>query len=191
MLGWKYCGIVFDNPSSSFPDLRVGDGVIYREYGDNAQPTGSALPIDKIKKRGSKYKIIDVFIANTNRMILCSDVDSLPFSFPSGLVPAGTIDMDIANAIVDESDFDIKERPRNLHTRSFQPSELVKHAYVVISDTKPTGCFYLTPDDLIIQINDLMTRPSDEHDRYPYLLDLVKIIKELPMSSGNNNPGQA
>lgn len=166
-IGWKYIGIVFDNPASSIDGYKIGETDLIVEYDANSQPTGKAYPLGYIKSKGAFYREADLFIVNDSGAILC-DEQGFPIALESVIPIAGESPeraMNRSASIYDKT-------PYSVLLRKMEDINIQKWAFIIKSNIIIKNTSFQSISDIHTTIGQF--NPKTDQIRY-----LVQIVEQV------------
>ena len=167
-IGWKYVGIVFDNPISFLDGYKVGETDLIMEYDANAQPTGKAYPLGYVKSKGAFYRETDLFIVSDSGAILC-DERGFPKAVESVIPIAGESPERAINRITNTYD-------KTFHSvllRKMEDVKIQKWAFIIKSNTAIENTSFQS----ISYIHTIIGQFSPKTDQIRYLVQIVEQIE--------------
>lgn len=159
-IGWKYVGIIFENPPSAIEGYNIGEGELVVEYSpDTQQVTGNSYPLDYIKSRDMLYREVDLFMAREDGQILC-DEQGLPYAIGSKVPLAGQQPQFAAQCLA---------RPfgkacRSILLRKMEDTNVQKWAFIIKDDRALEDTSFRLISDINMTISQLS--PKTDHIRY-------------------------
>lgn len=169
--GWRYAGIVLDNPESGIKGHLIGKGVLVDTYtSDSAWQLKGVYPIEYALSQKLPHDEVDIFMINDMTKVLCDESTGLPLAIESGFIEAGEDSRRAARRIVGER----FTTPRAMLLRGMDKTAVRKNMFVVLGNEQRLGAIFCTLEDILAMLNE-----KEESDEARYLVEAMNQIRRV------------
>lgn len=169
--GWKYVGIILDNPASNIIGYSIGKDVLVDTYtSDDTWQLQGAYPIEYVLAQKLPHDEIDIFMINDTTKILCDENMGLPRAVESGFIEAGEDSRSAAKRIADK-DFTVV---KPMLSRRMEGAPVRKNTFVLLGDEQTPGTIFRTSQDILVTLNEI-----EKTDETRYIVEVVNQIKRI------------
>lgn len=172
--GWKYIGIVLDNPESSIKSYPIGKGVLVDTYtSDDAWQLQGVYPVEHVLGQQLPHDEVDVFMINNTTRVLCDESTGLPLIIESGFIEAGEDSRRAAKRIAGEQ----FTTPKAMFMRRMKEAPVRKNMFAVLGNERRLGTIFRTPGDILTTLSE--NDEADEADGVQYLVEAINQIRRI------------
>lgn len=169
--GWKYVGIVLDNPRSSMQKYFIGEGTLVDTYtSDDTWQLHGVYPVGYVLNQKLPHDEIDIFIINDAIEVLCDKATGLPLAVECGFIEAGEDSRRAARRILGGD----HTAPKALLVRRMEKTEIRKNTFVTLDNKQISGTIFRTPECIVTTLD-----TNDETDATRYLSEVVNQIGRI------------
>jgi len=171
--GWRYIGIILDNPESSIEGYPIGKSVLVDTYtSDDTWQLQDAYPLEYVLNQKLPHDEVDMFMINDMTEVLCDEGTGLPLAVERGFVEAGEDSRGAAKRIVGERFTVVKM----MLLRRMEDVPVRKNMFVVLSGEQYPGTIFRTPEDILVTINE-----NEKTDETRYIVEATNQIKRIEL----------
>ncbi len=168
--GWKYTGIVLDNPESSIKGYFIGKDVLVDVYKSNtSSELQGTYPLKYVIEQKLPYDEIDIFIINDATEVLCDESTGLPLIVESGFIEAGENNRVAATRIAAG-----RFTPKAMLLHGMGDTAVRKNMFVALRNEQVSGAIFRTTEDI-----DTTITTKEETDEIRYLIAALAQIKRI------------
>mgnify|MGYP001581992885 CR=1 FL=1 len=168
--GWKYTGIVLDNPESSIKGYFIGKDVLVDVYKSNtSSELQGTYPLRYVIEQKLAYDEIDIFIINDATEVLCDESTGLPLIVESGFIEAGENNRVAAIRIAAG-----RFTPKAMLLHGMDDIAVRKNMFVALRNEQVSDTIFRTTKDIDTTIN-----TKEETDEMRYLIAALAQIKRI------------
>lgn len=168
--GWKYTGIVLDNPESSIKGYPIGKDILVDVYKSNtSSELQGTYPLRYVVEQKLPYDEIDIFIINDATEVLCDESTGLPLIAESGYIEAGENNRVAATRIAAG-----RFTPRAMLLHGMDDIAVRKNMFVALRSEQVSGAIFRTTKDI-----DKTIAENEETDEIRYLVATLVQIKRI------------
>ncbi|MNH49979.1 hypothetical protein D3C73_15790 [compost metagenome] len=169
--GWRYVGIILDNPESSVEGHPIGKGVLVDTYtSDDAWQLQGVYPVEYVLNQKLPHDEVDIFMINDTTEVLCDESTGLPLAIERGFVEAGEDGRSAAKRIVGERFTVVKM----MLLRRMEDVPVRKNMFVVLGNEQQPSTIFRTPQDILVTISE-----NKKTDETRYIVEAVNQIKRI------------
>jgi hypothetical protein len=169
--GWRYVGIILDNPESSIEGQPIGKGVLVDTYtSDDAWQLQGAYPVEYVFNQKLPHDEVDIFMINDTTEVLCDESTGLPLAVERGFVEAGEDGRGAAKRIVGERFTVVKM----MLLRRMEDVPVRKNMFVVLGNEQQPSTIFRTPQDILVTISE-----NEKTDETRYIVEAVNQIRRI------------
>lgn len=168
--GWKYTGIVLDNPESSIKGYFIGKDVLVDVYKSNtSSELQGTYPLRYVIEQKLAYDEIDIFIINDATEVLCDESTGVPLIVESGFIEAGENNRVAAIRIAAG-----RFTPKAMLLHGMDDIAVRKNMFVALRNEQVSDTIFRTTKDIDTTIN-----TKEETDEMRYLIAALAQIKRI------------
>lgn len=169
--GWKYVGIVLDNPESGIKGYFIGKGTLIDTYtpSETWQLQG-VYPTDYVLSYGLCHEEVDIFMINDITKVLCDESTGVPLAAENGFVEAGEDSRGAAKRIAGKRFAVVKA----MLLRRMEETPVRKNMFVALGNERKPGTIFRTPQDILVTLSE-----NEKTDEARYIVEVVNQIKRI------------
>lgn len=169
--GWKYTGIVLDNPESSITGYPIGKDVLVDTYtSDDAWQLKGSYPLGYVLAQNLPHDEVDIFVINDTTEILCDGTTKLPLAVESGFIEAGEDSRGAAKRIAGESFMVVKA----MLIRRMEDIPVRKNTFVTLSNEQRPGTTFRSLQDILSTLS-----VNEKTDETRYIVEAINQVKRI------------
>lgn len=169
--GWKYTGIVLDNPESCITGYPIGKDVLVDTYtSDDAWQLQGSYPLGYVLAQKLPRDEVDIFMINDTTKILCNDTTELPLVVGSGFIEAGENSRGAAKRIAGEN-FTVVNA---MLIRRMEDAPVRKNMFVTLSNEQRPGTIFRSIQDILSTLSE-----NEKTDETRYIVEAINQVRRI------------
>lgn len=171
--GWKYVGVVLDNPKTSIKGYHIGRGVLVDVYSsDETWQLLGSYPLEYVLAQRIPHEEVDIFVINDKIEVLCGENTGLPLVVRSGFIEAGEDSGSAAKRIAGESFVAVKA----MLMRRMEDTSVRKNMFVTISNEQKEGTTFRTLQDVLVALHE-----AKDTDETQYIAEAINQVRRIEL----------